>query len=186
MPDSFPVSRLFKCSGEKPVLEGPLSKEFNDLVAGQHTIVLLGGTFGGQDLHETPLGEKTPGILVNALAVKAALAPADADENRVLKFIYRGQRPYLPLLDLAMGFSIIGISFWFERHWPQPRNLNKVLQLSLLYSSIPLVVACLFYGVFAPSLLPNLIGVGLSVLLQQYIEVWFIAFKDEKHSHRGH
>lgn len=107
-PHSYKMQELFTCPQEplKLVPEGPRWEEFKHLAKGK--IVLIGGTFDKphdkllpnpvSDIHPTPAGHDTPGLIVNAYAVKAEL------EGNGFKSV---SQPQAWLLDFALGVIIL-------------------------------------------------------------------------------
>jgi hypothetical protein len=100
--DSHRVRDMFECPARRRGTTGFICEEWTrkpDAGKLEGAIVLLGGTFGAsRDFFPTPLGERTPGLVINAHAVRAEiLGPPIGELPRLVTW----------LIDVCVGVLIV-------------------------------------------------------------------------------
>jgi CHASE2 domain-containing sensor protein len=142
--------------------------------------VLIGGTFGSVDIHESPRGPM-PGLRINAYAVEAQIqSPA----------FYAVNQPLALLLDVLLALIFVFVELRIE-HWHGklpgwlPKN-DLVLFGSFVSCGIVLLAAALMMF-WKWQYVPALVGVWLGVLLHQFVHAHIHErhVANPRHTHRS-
>jgi hypothetical protein len=147
-PYEFRVSDFFDCNASSPQ-QTHLKEETRDLF--EHEVknraVLIGGTFGTTDVHDSPLGPM-PGLRINALAMEAQIInPAS----------YAVRQPYALFIDLVLGLAFVLFAEWIAY-----RGFSPLLELFgpfvVLIGAVFFLIAILGHLQYVPGIVTVFVG----------------------------
>jgi CHASE2 domain-containing sensor protein len=126
---TYRVSQLFQCTHRRtPGDETDVCDawSFNQPAADASLaghVVLLGGTYDPADLHSTPSGENTPGLMINALALQSEM-----DGARLVEF----PRPFAIYGDVLLGFLALMVSTSLQKTSSKGFRASATVALEIL------------------------------------------------------
>ena len=146
------VSEFFSCSPKAFVSKGTAA----ELVA-SHKIILIGGTFGGLDEYETPVGRK-PGVVISAAALQSEI------DNRVIHEI---PRLATFIMDIGFGWLLILLGIVFP---PRKDAVRALFRRSAALILVLIVLSWFLLG--AGYVWFSWIVVAAGTLLGLLVDIW--------------
>lgn len=159
------IQEMFELQGSQLVMIKPTTLR-------PGSIVLLGGTFqAARDSYETPTG-RMPGLLINAVAVRAELSP---------NILHPERRPLALTIDFLCG-CLVGLTFLWYKHRAKDAKPVPFYKPAMVACGMGLLASLLAIALVGRAYIPGLIGVFLGMFLHQFLELWKENREREKHA----